>query len=315
MHLYVICGHGAGDPGACGNGYSEAERVRALGARIAEIGGSSVTLLDTGRNWYADKGIRTLSIPSGDALVELHMDSAGPDAHGGHVIIKAGVGGPDSYDRALADSISSIFPGRSQSIVERSDLANPNRAAARGINYRLVENGFITNSGDVETFNSRLDDIARAYLAAFGIEGGATPEASADAPSEPSAPASSGSSGMPDGAVDFPEDPLLYDGSFGPLTVKQVQLCLRAHGLYSGYIDGSFGPMTKKAFQRYLANLGYYTGYIDGSFGPLSTKALQRYLIDRGTYWKAGYGWCDVDGSWGSLTTIALQRAINGNRL
>lgn len=312
MRLYVICGHGAGDPGACGNGYSEAERVRVLGARIAELGGSSVTLLDTSRNWYADKGIRSLSIPSGDALVELHMDSADHgDARGGHVIIKAGIGGPDAYDRALADSISTIFPGRSQSIVEHSELANPNRAAARGINYRLVENGFITNSGDVETFNSRLDDIARAYLAAFGIEGGAAPEAS----SEPSAAAPSGSSGMPDGAVDFPEDPLIYDGYFGPETTKQVQLCLRVHGLYSGYIDGDFGPMTKKAFQRYLANLGYYSGLVDGDFGPMSVRALQSYLRDRGTYWKAGYGWCDVDGDWGSLTTIALQRAINGNRL
>ena len=313
MHLYVICGHGAGDPGACGNGYSEAERVRALGARIAELGGSSVTLLDTSRNWYADRGINGLSIPSGDALVELHMDSASwaPDAHGGHVIIKAGIGGPDAYDRALADSITAIFPGRSQSIVEHSELANPNRAAARGINYRLVENGFITNSGDVETFNGRLDDIARAYLAAFGIEGGSAPEASA----EPSATASTGSSGMPDGALDFPEDPLLYDGWFGPETVKQVQLCLRAHGLYSGLIDGDFGPMTKRALQSYLTDLGCYSGWIDGDFGILSTKALQTHLRQVGTYWTDGYGWCDVDGSWGRLTTIALQRAINGNLL
>lgn len=180
MHLYVICGHGAGDPGACGNGYSEAERVRALGARIAELGGPSVTLLDTSRNWYADKGIRSLSIPSGDALVELHMDSAGPGARGAHVIIAGGVGGPDRYDRALADRLCAIFPGRANRIVERTDLANPNRAAARGINYRLVENGFITDAHDVETFNSRLDEIAGAYLEAFGIaSGSAAPAAPA----------------------------------------------------------------------------------------------------------------------------------------
>lgn len=180
MHLYVICGHGAGDPGACGHGYSEAERVRALGARIAELGGPSVTLLDTSRNWYADKGIRTLSIPSGDALVELHMDSAGPGARGAHVIIAGGVGGPDRYDRALADRLCAIFPGRANRIVERADLANPNRAKARGINYRLVENGFITDAHDVETFNSRLDEIAGAYLEAFGIaSGSAAPAAQA----------------------------------------------------------------------------------------------------------------------------------------
>lgn len=172
MHLYVICGHGAGDPGACGNGYSEAERVRALGARIAALGGPSVTLLDTSRNWYADRGINSLSIPSGDALVELHMDSAGAGARGAHVIIAGGLGGPDAYDRALADRLCAIFPGRSNRIVERTDLANPNRAKARGINYRLAENGFITNAVDVETFNSRLDDVAGAYLEAFGIAAG-----------------------------------------------------------------------------------------------------------------------------------------------
>lgn len=170
MKLYVIAGHGAGDPGAVGNGYTEAERVRALANAIKARGGDSVVLLDTSRNWYADKGINSLSIAKGDALVELHMDSATASAKGGHVIIKAGIGGADSYDSALADRIAAIFPGRAQKIVERSDLANPNRAYARGINYRLVENGFITNSGDVNTFNSRINDIADAYLAAFGIK-------------------------------------------------------------------------------------------------------------------------------------------------
>ena len=44
--LFVIAGHGAGDPGACGNGYQEAERVRALAKRIKEFGGNSVMLGD-----------------------------------------------------------------------------------------------------------------------------------------------------------------------------------------------------------------------------------------------------------------------------
>lgn len=168
--LYVICGHGAGDPGACANGYAEAERVRALGARIAELGGSEVCLLDTSRDWYADGGINSLTIPSDACLVELHMDSASASARGGHVIIAAGAGGADGYDRALADLMARVFPGRSNLIVERSDLANPNRALARGINYRLVENGFITSIDDVMAFNSRMDEIAAGYLAAFGID-------------------------------------------------------------------------------------------------------------------------------------------------
>ncbi|MCI6275091.1 MAG: N-acetylmuramoyl-L-alanine amidase [Coriobacteriaceae bacterium] len=215
MHLYVICGHGAGDPGACGNGYSEAERVRALGARIAELGGTSVTLLDTSRNWYADKGIMSLSIPGGDALVELHMDSAGPGAHGGHVIIASGLGGPDACDRALAASVSAILPGRSQAIVERSDLANPNRAKRRGINYRLVENGFISSAQDLATFNARLDDIARCYLDAFGIT--ATTGAAQAAPATGEGASPESEEGMADFGVIFNPAQATKDGSVGGL--------------------------------------------------------------------------------------------------
>ena len=38
-HLFVIAGHGAGDSGAVGYGYTEAERVRALAGRLAALGG------------------------------------------------------------------------------------------------------------------------------------------------------------------------------------------------------------------------------------------------------------------------------------
>ena len=74
----VIAGHGAGDPGACAHGCSEAERVRALASRMEALGGDAVEVLDTSRNWYADNGISSLSLPSGASqMVELHMDSAG----------------------------------------------------------------------------------------------------------------------------------------------------------------------------------------------------------------------------------------------
>ena len=167
--LFVICGHGAGDPGATGNGYTEAERVRALGKRIKELGGSSVTLGDVNRNYYADKGISSLTISKDYQIIELHMDSAAASARGGHVIIKSGFE-PDAYDNALANMLKEILPGRSQMIVKRSDLANPKRAAAKGYGYRLVEFGFISNATDVQIFNSRMDDLAKGVLNAFGVK-------------------------------------------------------------------------------------------------------------------------------------------------
>ena len=157
--LFIICGHGAGDPGCCAGGCTEAERVRALGQRIKELGGSEVELGDTSRNWYADGGLNRLSTDA--PVVELHMDASGiATAHGAHVIIKEGFE-PDEYDNALADKLAAFMPGRSEKLVRRSDLANPNRAAARGINYRLCENGFIDNDGDREKFNGNLVELAR----------------------------------------------------------------------------------------------------------------------------------------------------------
>ncbi len=166
--LFVICGHGAGDPGACANGYQEAERVRALGKRIKELGGNSVMLGDVNRDYYADNGISNLTISKDYQMIELHMDSAAVSARGAHVIIKDGLTA-DRYDLALAAFISQVFPGRADTIVKRSDLANPARAYAKGYAYRLMECGFISNAVDVSIFNKNIDNIAKGILQCFGI--------------------------------------------------------------------------------------------------------------------------------------------------
>lgn len=168
MKLLVICGHGAGDPGACANGYTEAERVRVLGQRIKELGGDNVILGDMSRDYYADNGISYLDLPLDTQIIELHMDSASPSARGGHVIIMDGLE-PDSYDLALADFIGSILPGRARTLVQRNDLANPYRANARGYGYRLVENGFISSIEDLTIFNNNIDTLASGILACFGF--------------------------------------------------------------------------------------------------------------------------------------------------
>jgi hypothetical protein len=167
--LYVIAGHGAGDSGATGGGQTEAERVRYLATRLKALGGDSVEVLDTSRNWYADGGINSLQLPSGSMLIELHRDSAtSATARGAHVIIKDGYNA-DDFDTKLAANLAAILPGRSSTIVKRSDLANVNRAAKRGINYRLAEVGFISSAQDREIFDSRTDEIAKAILSAAGI--------------------------------------------------------------------------------------------------------------------------------------------------
>lgn len=169
MKLYIIAGHGNGDPGACAGGYTEAKLVRKLAKRIKALGGSGVTVLDTGRNWYADGGIMRLKLPKNAQLLELHMDSASASAKGGHVVIDADFNA-DKYDKALAKFISGMFPGRSVAISKRNDLAQPNRAQAKGISYRLLECCFISNKKDRKKFIDEMDAVAEGILKAFGIK-------------------------------------------------------------------------------------------------------------------------------------------------
>lgn len=183
--IFIICGHGAGDSGACAGGQTEAALVRKLAARIKALGGSDVQIGDMGVNWYESNGIGKGQCPKGAMVLELHMDSAVPSARGGHVIIKKGFT-PDVFDKALASFIGSFMPGRASTIVGRSDLANPNRAASAGVNYRLLECGFITNDSDRAKFMNQMDDLARGILQAAGIG------TSSPAPDKSDTPSTSG---------------------------------------------------------------------------------------------------------------------------
>ena len=168
--LFVISGHGAGDNGAPGNGFLEAERVRALATKIKQYGGESVILSDFALNSYQSNIIGKGLVPKDCVILELHLDSSrSASAKGGHVIINGNLK-PDKYDAALAEMISDMFPGRSQIIVKRTDLANVNRSYQKGYNYRLMECCFISNANDIKKFNSNLDELAKKILKCFEIE-------------------------------------------------------------------------------------------------------------------------------------------------
>lgn len=307
MDLYVIAGHGAGDPGACANNATEAERVRALAHRIKELGGGRVTLHDPADNAYASGALNRLSIGKDTGVIELHMDSAGAGARGAHVIVKAGFK-PDAVDSALAEKLCAILPGRSQRIVGRSDLANPNRAARRGINYRLLEVGFITSSTDLGIFNGRMDEIARAILDAFGVQAGQAP---APAPAPQPAPKPQG---------------LVVDGYWGEATTRRIQEVLRCpfhdgkisrqnpqhkHRLkactggweFSAPYGKAPGSQTVSAVQRACGVAA------DGFIGPDTINALIRHFkAESGA--KVEDGKLDAD----SPTIRAMQRALNEGR-
>ena len=292
--LFVICGHGAGDPGACAHGYQEAERVRTLGKRIKTLGGSKVILADTNRDYYADNGISRLRYGTNDIwIVELHMDAASASARGAHVIIKSGYSA-DKYDKALAKNMSALLPGRSEIIQKRSDLANVNRAAAKGYNYRLLECGFISNVNDLNIFNNNINKIAEIILNAFGIKAN---NSTANEPVSESKPTQSKT-------VDV-------DGWWGPKTTKALQ---KHYGTTQDSIISGQDYSSKKYHERCDESSWNY-----GSGGSDVIKALQAELhVDQDRYFgpktikalqkKLGV---DADGYCGKNTVTALQKWIN----
>ena len=260
--LYLIAGHGAGDSGACGNGYQEQERVRKLVERIKYFGGSDVVVLDTSRNWYADAGILSLNIPNDCALLECHMDSAGKGARGGHVIIAKGLGGADAYDKALAKLMVEIFPGRANSIVERGDLANPNRAKARGINYRLVEFGFISDANDVKTFNTRMDEIAIRVLDCFGITVGYTGNLPTKYPKR-----------NQDGVYTVGDG---YEKNTSFKTqIKRIKKFLNWAVDANLDVDGRYDEKTRKAVLKFQKKVGMKNPH--GNYGPITNNHAKEF--------------------------------------
>jgi len=267
-HLFVIAGHGHGDSGAVGNGFTEAERVRALASRIGELGGSNVTLGDMSRDYYADNGISKLNIPKDWAIIELHMDSGASSAKGGHVIICSGLNA-DAYDNALANFIGGILPGRSNKIVARNNLANPRRAKARGFNYRLLECGFISNANDVAIFNNRMDEIARGILAAFGI--GASGKVNTPAPTPVPTPT---------------PKPTNNTNAGGTQAMKNAQVHINNFCGAGLVADGIIGPKTRKGLIKALQvalNKDYNAKLVeDGIWGPKTKAALGNHCVGRG---------------------------------
>lgn len=307
-HIFIIAGHGDGDPGASGNGYKEYERVRALAKRIKAYGGDNVTVGDTGRDWYKDNLISSLNISKNWQIVELHMDGASASsARGGHVIINSGYD-PDKYDKALAEFISGILPGRASTIVKRSDLANPKRAAAKGYPYRLLECGFITNAQDVKIFNGQMDDIAKGILSVFGIKvSGSAAGTSKPAESKPAA-----STSKPAASASKTEQ-LKVDGWWGKDTAKRLQR------IFKTPVDGIVSnqdPAQKKYLLRADSGSWDFKGTGNGSD---LIGAMQRYVGEKDDgfmgkktimAWQKKLG-VTVDGYMGEDTAKKLQQWIN----
>lgn len=176
--ILLIAGHGSGDPGATGyiskgehrymkeNFFPAMKKFLPKGSDIVFFGDYNV---------YMRGNIVSLakSYGSDTIVVEMHYDALKMDsgASGGHVIVHSDFV-PDSIDLAIRDAIQKNVGVRYNhkghtGISGRANLANVNRAANGGINYRLVELGFCTDKGDVDVMLNKTEQYAKEFVEAL----------------------------------------------------------------------------------------------------------------------------------------------------
>lgn len=176
--ILLIAGHGSGDPGATGyiskgeHRYMKENFFPAMRKFIPK-GANIVFFSDY--NVYMRGNLVALAKSYGPntIVVEMHYDALGMDsgASGGHVIVHDDFV-PDSIDLAIRDAIKKNvgvrynYKGHS-GISGRSNLANVNRAANGGVNYRLVELGFCTDKGDVDVMINKTEQYAKDFVEAL----------------------------------------------------------------------------------------------------------------------------------------------------
>lgn len=166
--LWICCGHGGGDPGSVANGETESNMVRKI-AKDMKLISPKINVMETSKDHYKEKTFSRINLPKNAVVCELHMDGFNNiNSRGGHVIIYSDFE-PDNYDVLLAKNISELLPGRASSIIKRDDLYNVNQCAIRGINYRMLECGFITNSSDFTFVKNNIRTVSKAILKSFGI--------------------------------------------------------------------------------------------------------------------------------------------------
>lgn len=163
--IILSAGHGGIDPGTSGNGYIERDlAIELRNLIVAELKALGINaLVDDDKNalkqtllWLRGK------FTTGDILVDIHWNSAGPDAKGSEIFI------PDqssTFERMLAGELLkcfTIFGFKSRGVRPESESARKSLGWMRpGAENLLIEVCFISNALDMKLYQANKHGIAR----------------------------------------------------------------------------------------------------------------------------------------------------------
>lgn len=177
MKILLISGHGAGDPGACANGYKEAdltvEVVQRLAVYLAVY--CDVTVYPVERNAYADvqKGAWQVGWDF-DYVLEVHFNAGGGTGVEIFVTTKEN---KITVETEIVKNIAGL--GLKNRGVKKTDFLVIKTCKNKGVSSALVETCFIDSASDMALYASNKDKVAKAMsdgiVAGFGLTGAKAP--------------------------------------------------------------------------------------------------------------------------------------------
>ena len=182
MNILLIAGHGAGDPGAIGNGYKEADLVRELLSKIKSILDpfSNVTVFDTTKNMYRHlKSGKTFDFSPFDYILELHFNAGISEISknngittGTEILVHTNESGVTVEDKIVKNIAGLWFKNRG--VKRRNNLQNMNIIHRKGKSYALLETCFIDDADDMKLYSSKKEAVALAIangiIDGFGLK-------------------------------------------------------------------------------------------------------------------------------------------------
>ena len=162
MRILLIAGHGAGDPGAVGSGYKEADLTREVVSLLAPKLGQlcRVDIADTSKNWYEYLKSHSFNFKPYDYVLEVHFNSGG--GTGTEIFVTTSEKGT-GVETAIVQQICAAVGYKNRG-VKRKDWNVISKAKAQGVSSALLEVCFIDSSADIKTYQSRKNDIINAIV-------------------------------------------------------------------------------------------------------------------------------------------------------
>ena len=176
MKLLIIAGHGAGDSGAVGCGFEEADLTRTAASILeGKFKSYDVTVARYPATHDAYQDMRNgggyaVSLLSYNLVIEVHFNSYNKSAYGTETLYR------QQSCKALAEKVTSAIASigfYNRGAKKRTDLGNMNYCYRNGIPYILIETCFIDNEDDMKRYQANLysvwGKVAAAVCSYYGI--------------------------------------------------------------------------------------------------------------------------------------------------